>query len=203
MISAFARGYQVLNEERYLERALKAAVFLREQLYCMESGKLLRNACRESNGVLSVQKQEGFADDYSFLIQGLLDLYEASQEQQWLEWAWRLQDKQNELFWDEEGGGGYFSSTAHDPSILLRVKDDQDGAEPSPNSVSASNLHRLSCYTNQKLSPSSANLHSTFRDMLTRAPIALCGMLESLLWHSQMPKQVCLLICVVCVCVCM
>ena len=47
------------------------------------------------------------------------------QDQKWLQWAWQLQQSQNELFWDEEGGGGYFSSTAHDASILLRVKDGQ------------------------------------------------------------------------------
>lgn len=45
------------------------------------------------------------------------------QEQRWLEWGWKLQETQNGLFWDEEGSGGYFSSTAHDTSILLRVKD--------------------------------------------------------------------------------
>ena len=70
--------------------------------------------------------QEGFADDYSFLIRGLLDLFEASQDQQWLQWAWQLQEKQDQLFWDE-GKGGYFNSTTNDPSILLRVKEGQWG----------------------------------------------------------------------------
>ena len=72
--------------------------------------------------VLTFSRQGGFADDYSFLIKGLLDLFEACQDQQWLQWAWQLQEKQNMLFWDEEKGG-YFNCTADDPSILLRVKE--------------------------------------------------------------------------------
>lgn len=67
---------------------------------------------------------------------------------------------------------------------------DQDGSEPTPNSVSASNLHRLSCYMNRKLSPSAEHIYSTFREMLTKAPVALCGMLESFVWQSQTPTQV-------------
>ena len=65
---------------------------------------------------------DGFADDYAFLIGGLLDLFEASQQEAWLEWAWQLQQKMTELFWDKDNGG-FFSTTAKDPSILLRLKE--------------------------------------------------------------------------------
>lgn len=51
-----------------------------------------------------------------------MDLFEASQEERWLEWAWQLQEKMTELFWDKEGGG-YYSATTVDPSILLRMKE--------------------------------------------------------------------------------
>lgn len=71
---------------------------------------------------LGVGGVEGFADDYAYLIRGLLDLYETGYDQQWLEWSVSLQDKQNELFWDERKGG-YFNSTSSDPSILLRMKE--------------------------------------------------------------------------------
>ena len=64
----------------------------------------------------------GFADDYAFLVQGLLDLFEASQDCQWLQWASQLQDKMTDLFWDKENGG-YFGVTSDDPSILLRLKE--------------------------------------------------------------------------------
>ena len=71
---------------------------------------------------LGIGSIEGFADDYSFLIRGLLDLFEAGQDPRWLEWAHQLQETQIKLFWDAEGGG-FFSSTLGDSSILLRMKD--------------------------------------------------------------------------------
>lgn len=64
----------------------------------------------------------GFVDDYAFLIRGLLDTYEASLDERLLEWAETLQQRQDELFWDGEGGG-YFANDDSDPSIVLRMKD--------------------------------------------------------------------------------
>ena len=86
---------------------------------------------------------EGFAEDYACLAQGLLDLYEASFEVRWLQWAERLQARMDELFWDADAGG-YFDSRADDPTIIVRLKEDYDGAEPAPSSVAALNLLRLS-----------------------------------------------------------
>lgn len=64
----------------------------------------------------------GFADDYAFMIRGLLDLYEASLDEQWLEWAVQLQNKLDELLWDKEGIG-YFMAIPGDPSILVKMKE--------------------------------------------------------------------------------
>lgn len=68
------------------------------------------------------QPIQGFLDDYAFLIKGLIDLYEASLDYRWLQWARDLQMKQNELFWDNENGG-YFSCSADDSSVVLRLKE--------------------------------------------------------------------------------
>ena len=65
---------------------------------------------------------EGFADDYAFLIAGLLDLFEGCHEESWLEWAYLLQQKMTELFWDKKTGG-FYSTTEMDASILLRLKE--------------------------------------------------------------------------------
>lgn len=65
---------------------------------------------------------QGFLEDYVFVIQALFDLYEASLEQGWLEWALHLQHMQDKLFWDPKGFA-YFSTEAGDPSLLLRLKD--------------------------------------------------------------------------------
>ena len=72
MISAYARAGQVLDEPRYVETAKRSARFLRTHLYD-EKSKLLFRSYREGRSDI-----EGFADDYSFVIQGLVDLYEAS-----------------------------------------------------------------------------------------------------------------------------
>lgn len=64
----------------------------------------------------------GFLDDYAFVIKGLLDLYESSLNEEWLEFAENLQDLQDKYFWDETNGG-YFSTTSGDPNMILRLKE--------------------------------------------------------------------------------
>jgi uncharacterized protein len=136
MISALAKGYQVLGEERYLVAANHAADFLREHLYEEKTQTLVRSWRGGSSEI------DGFAVDYAFAIRGLIDLYEASFDIARLQWALILQKTQDTQFWDKESGG-YFSSSGQDPTVLLRMKDDYDGAEPSPNTISALNLLRL------------------------------------------------------------
>jgi uncharacterized protein YyaL (SSP411 family) len=136
MISAFARGAQVLGDPVYLEAALRAATFLSVELYDASRKVLFRNY-REGRSAV-----EGFADDYAFFIQGLLDLYEASFDAGWLHFAIELQAIQDQLFFDEVRGG-YFSGAGNDPSILLRLKEDNDSAEPAASSIAALNLLRL------------------------------------------------------------
>src|SRR5437762_3419639 len=117
MISAYARAAQILDEPRYLESATRAAKFLRSNLYDEKSRLLFRNY-RESRSNV-----EGFADDYAFVIQGALDLYEASFEIEWLKFSIELQETQDRLFFDEKAGG-YFSTSGKDKSVVLRMKDD-------------------------------------------------------------------------------
>jgi uncharacterized protein YyaL (SSP411 family) len=136
MISAYARGAQVLDDPGYLEAATRAATFVRTQLYDASRNVLVRNYRKGRSEV------EGFADDYAFVIQGLLDLYEASFDVRWLKFAIELQETQDRLFFDQEHGG-YFSGTGKDASILLRLKEDNDSAEPAASSVAALNLLRL------------------------------------------------------------
>jgi uncharacterized protein YyaL (SSP411 family) len=136
MISALAKGAQVLGEERYLAAALRAAEFVARELYD-ETREVLYRSWR--GGRLA---SEGFAEDYACFVQGLLDLYEATFDLRWLRWAERLQATMDRLFWDE-AEGGYFSSAAGARDIVVRLKEDYDGAEPAPSSVAAMNLFRL------------------------------------------------------------
>ena len=142
MISALARAAGTLGDPAYLQQARRCAGFIRQHLYDADSG-ILRRSYRE--GAAAV---EGFAEDYAFLIQGLLDLFAAGFDAAHLEWAERLQARQDELFYDR-AGGGYFSASERDPSVLLRIKEDHDGAEPSARAVSALNLARLAALTDR------------------------------------------------------
>jgi uncharacterized protein len=137
MISAFARASHVLGNKPYVDEASNAARFLLSTLMDGETGRLLRRyRDRES-------KFEAHLSDYAFFIQGLLDLYEATVETEWLQTAIRLTEEQNRLFYDTEKGG-FFDNSGTDPTILFRTKDPWDHAEPSGNSIAILNLQRLS-----------------------------------------------------------
>jgi uncharacterized protein YyaL (SSP411 family) len=90
----------------------------------------------------------GYAEDYACAIWGALELFQADGDPAWLEWALDLQRRQDELFWDEQGSG-WFSTAGTDPSVLLRMKEDYDGAEPSATSVSVGNLLLLAHLTGE------------------------------------------------------
>jgi uncharacterized protein YyaL (SSP411 family) len=137
MIAAFARAGRVLvGAESYLEDAKRAATFIRTQLWNPSTGTLLRRYRKGDAGV------EGYAEDYAYLIFGLLELFQADGDPQWLEWALALQERQDALFWDPVDGG-WFSTTGKDESVLLRLKEDYDGAEPAASSVAVLNLLTL------------------------------------------------------------
>jgi hypothetical protein len=136
MIGAFARAAQVFGHEEYLVAAQRAATFLKRHLFDAKTKELLRSY-REAPS-----KIRGFATDYAFLISGLIDLYQADFNLDWLTWARQLQDTLDLQFWDQ-ARGGYYSTSDHDPAILLRLKEDYDGAEPTPNSVAVLNLWRF------------------------------------------------------------
>ena len=184
MISAFARAYQVLDDPQYLSVATKSAQFIKTKLYDAKTGKLTR---RYRAGEATI---DGFADDYAFLIQGLLDLYEASFDINDLTLAYDLQKKQNELFWDSTGNG-FFSTTGNDSSVLLRMKEDYDGAEPSPNSVAALNLLRLSQMLDEKpFRELAEKTLAAFGDRLQRAPSAMPQMMVAFDFNLTKPKQI-------------
>ncbi|MFH2007698.1 MAG: thioredoxin domain-containing protein [bacterium] len=135
-ISALARGFQALGEGRYLDAAVRAAEFVTTALWDEEKRTLYRR------WRLGEAAHDGYLEDYALLVEGLLDLYETNFDCRWLIWAQRLTERQIELFYDRDDGG-FFANGAEDESVLLRLKDDHDGAEPSGNSVAAANLLRL------------------------------------------------------------
>jgi len=143
----------------YLAAARRAAAFVRERMWNAGTRTLLR---RYRDGVAEI---EAYAEDYAYLVSGLLELFQADPEPMWLEWAIALQRRQDDLFWDGQSGG-WFSTTGRDPSVLLRMKEDYDGAEPSANSVSVMNLLVLSHLVSD--STWDASLDATLRLFGTR-----------------------------------
>lgn len=91
-------------------------------ILCKNPSLLFPDACPSSNPPCW-----GFLEDYAFVVRGLLDLYEASLESAWLEWALRLQDTQDKLFWDSRGGGYFCSEAELGAGLPLRLKDGQWG----------------------------------------------------------------------------
>ena len=184
MISALSQAGQVLDEPRYLAPAESAAGFVRANLYDPKQGKLRR---RFRGGEADI---DGFLDDYAFFIQGLLDLYESSFDVQWLAWAVELQERQDKFFWGEDSGA-YFSTTGADPSILIRMRDDYDGAEPSANSVAAMNLLRLDQMTGRPLWRKRADrVFAAFGERLRSNPEAMPQLVAALDFSLAKPKQI-------------
>jgi len=140
--SAVIKAFDPVKADTYLTSALMAANFIRDHLYDRDT-KTLYRIYREGRG-----DTKGFADDYAFLIEGLIDLYEATFDEEWLRWADDLQKTQISLFYDTDGTGAFFSTPVSAPHVILRLKDGMDASEPSTNGTSASNLYRLSSLLN-------------------------------------------------------
>jgi uncharacterized protein YyaL (SSP411 family) len=146
MIAAFARASRVLRAEkfglvegaeRHLEAARRAARFVRDRLWRAGDQTLLRRY-RDSEAAF-----DGYAEDYASMAFGLLELFQATGEVEWLDWADTLQQRMDERFWDAESGG-WFSTTGADPSVLVRLKEDYDGPEPSAGALASLNILTLS-----------------------------------------------------------
>lgn len=165
-LSAFARGFQVLGEAKYLEAAGALADFLRAEMW--RDGSLLRT-WRLGRG-----HTPGFLEDYGAVACGLVDLYEAGFDARNLRWAFELGEILLERFQDPEGG--FYASIAR-PDLLVRQKPFQDGAVPSGNTLAARALLALARHFG----------HAPFREaaegalraaapLLERAPTAVTGM---------------------------
>jgi hypothetical protein len=184
MISALAKGGALLDEPRYAEAARRATEFVIARMYHPKSGVLLRRY-REGDAAIP-----GFLDDYALFVQALLDLYETQFDRRHLDLALKLTEKQRELF-EDSAHGAFFSSREGDGGVLLRVKEDYDGAEPSGNSVTLGNLLRLAqLFNREDLRVSAERLLAAFSARLTAAPVALPQMLAACEFRLGQPRQI-------------
>jgi uncharacterized protein len=183
MISAFAKGYAVLGEARYLQAASRAESFIESRLFSPETGMLLRRF-RDGNADIP-----GFLDDYSLYLHALLDLFEVDSQPEYLDRAIDIAKRGLTPF-EDSVEGGFFSTTAEDPAILLRIKEEYDGAEPSGNATAADALLRLA-----KITGDDAYSHRATRALawlakkVTKQPTSAPYLLGAVGRHLAAPEQ--------------
>ncbi|MBV9404571.1 MAG: thioredoxin domain-containing protein [Acidobacteriaceae bacterium] len=184
MISALAMGYSVLGDGEYLNAAKKATGFLLDRMYDRDSGRLLRRFCEGEAAV------NGFLDDYAFFAQALLDLFEAGSDVSYFEIAVSLVNRGFAQFEDTEQGG-FFSTAENSVDLLLRMKDDYDGAEPSGNSAATDVLLRLAHLTGNDVFRHSAERSlRSFAPKLELQPTMAPQMLVALGRWLAAPEQI-------------
>ncbi len=177
MISAFARAAQALDEPKYRVAAEKAAHYILANR--LKDGKLTRTATVSA-----------MVEDYAFFANGLVDLYEADFDPQWLQEATELADAMLAQFYDAKEGG-FFQTDGRDPSVIVRSKEDYDGAEPSGNSMATLLLLRLAQFTDRaKYRDAAEKTLQIFGGHLTKAPQVVPQLLCALDFYLSQPKQI-------------
>jgi hypothetical protein len=162
MIGSLAFAGSRLKESSYTKAAERAARFL---LKNMRSGGRLLRTYRDGEAKLNA-----YLDDYAFLIDGLLDLFEATNHKVWLNEARELMEVLIQQFYDEQDGGFYFTSADHE-QLLIRLRDPLDKATPSGNGMAARSLVRLAHITGEKRYLDLARkCFEAFQEVMERAP---------------------------------
>jgi hypothetical protein len=172
MISGFTDGFRITGDDRYLTAAKEAAQFILTKMG--REGQLMR-----------VYKEgrchtKGYADDYAFFIQALIDLYESTFEVEWLREAHDLSGRMIEQFWDMRNGGFFFTGKSNEP-LIAQSRNPYDNALPSPNSIAVSNLIRLGHLTgDDSLSQKAEQTLQLFSGFLSTHPSGFAHMLSGL-----------------------
>ena len=184
MLGAFARAAVILGGEKYRAAAEKNLSFLREKLWDEPSGALFhrwRDGERDR-----VQLLEG----YAFLLDGVIELYEATLAPSHLDFAIKLAEAMLAKFYDA-ANGGFWQSLAGTNDLILRVKDDYDGAEPSGNSIATLALLKLAALTGREDFKQAAEATlQLFAGRLQTQPAALSSMLQALDFWLDEPRRV-------------
>ncbi len=184
MLGAFARAYVVLGDKTYRAAAEKNLTFLQAKLWDAKTGTLYhrwRDGERDTVQLLEA---------YAFQLDGVIQLYEATLEPKHLDFAIALAGAMIAKFYDAENGG-FWQSAGGATDLILRVKDDYDGAEPSGNSVATLALLKLAALTDQKdfRDPAEATLR-WFATRLEKIPQAVPYMLQALDFSMEEPLRV-------------
>jgi uncharacterized protein len=183
MLGAVARASAVLGDAAYLQAARKNLAFLQAKLWDKKSGTLYH---RWRDGE---RDQVQLLEAYAFLLSGVLELYEVTLEPPHLEFALALAESLLAKFYDPEEGG-FWQSASGTTDLILRVKEDYDGAEPSGNSVAILSLLKLGKITDRKEFTAAAEKSlRLFSGRLQQSPQAVPYMLQALDFSMEEPKR--------------
>ncbi len=167
MISAFAKASQAFGSKTFADSAVKCFEFI-EKYLSEKDGRLIHRFREGESGL------PAHLDDYAFIINALIDLYETTFDIKYLKRALRLNEILLQDFWDEYNGGFYFTSATGE-KLITRQKDVYDGAIPSGNSVALLNLIRLARFTSDfKYDNKTDELIKYFSGYISRSPSAFC-----------------------------
>ncbi len=184
MLGAIARAAAVLKDDEFREAAERNLRFLKAQLWD-EGSKTLYHRWREGE-----RDQVQLLDAYANLLAGVVELYEATVDPRHLEFAVELAEATIRRFYDPENGG-FWQTTADTPHLLLRNKEDYDGAEPSGNSVAALALLKLAAICERKdWREAAEKTLRLFAQRLHQVPQAVPHLLLALDFALQEPKRV-------------
>jgi uncharacterized protein YyaL (SSP411 family) len=183
MIGACARAAAVLNSREYREAAVRAAEFLYEKLYNKGTRQLFR---RYRDGEVGF---DAHLDDYAFVISGLMELYTATFDVRWIRWAEDLSGSMIALFWDS-AEGGFYDTSGKDPSILVRMKEAYDGAEPTGNSMAALSLLQMYHRTNdERLNTAAEKTLKYFCALLEQSPQIMPHLMAAVEYFLAAPQH--------------
>jgi len=185
MISAFAKGYRVTENDAYLEAARKAVGFIETTL---TDGDALKRTFKDDQ-----VKLDAYLDDYAFYINGLLDLFEADSRAEYLHRAIAYTDYMIKHFWEAKHGNFFFTSDNHE-KLIVRTKSVHDLSIPSGNSTAAVALLRLHHYTqNQDYYKKAEKAVSTNATMAAENPFAFGQLLNAIFMYVRKPAEVTLI----------
>jgi len=186
MIAGYAAAGQVLGDKSYLDAAGKAAEFILKNLRSKE-GRLLRTYGARP-GEKAESRLNAYLDDYAYFVHGLLNLHDATKDVRWLDEAKILTDQMIEHYGDKSGGF-FYTSNDHE-KLFARSKDQNDGAQPSGNSLAARNLTRLWIKTgDDKYRAAAEKTFKAFAGALKTNPTGLPAMAEALGLYLDASKK--------------
>ena len=182
MLASFSEAGAILNRPDYTAVARRNAEFVLSSL--RRDGLLLRTY---KNGVA---KFNGYLEDYAFLIDGLLTLFETKGELRWFSEALSLTERMIEEFWDQDNGGFFFTGQSHE-SLIVRSKDYFDNATPSGNSVAAGVLLRLALLTgNDDFRNRAITIFRQITESVSRYPAGFGHALCAVDFYLSAPKEI-------------